>query len=150
MANIGKDSEGDEIINIDAVVGLSGANQKNDILAVEALLKYFKDGSTAHWTSQNLTDPDGSFDASTRQAIYDFQAYVRRTAAPNYWVSLDGRISPFKAGVQLLNKQEWTIIALNNHCGMIAAARGEGDHVNAICRRWPFTVGMMLNRFLFL
>lgn len=150
MAKIQNDAGGDEIINVGAVVGTSGSNLKDDVLVVQALLKYLAEGSTARWTSQVIPDPDGNLDSATRQAIYDFQAYVRRNSAPYYWVSLDGRIGPYKPDVQLLYKQEWTIIALNNYCGVIAAARIEGDHVNAICRKWPFTVGITLNRFLFL
>jgi len=150
MANIQRDGDGDEMINVGAAIGTNGTNLKNDITVVQGLLRYFKDGSGAHWTSQNVPEPNGVMDSATRQAIWDFQAYVRRNAAPNYWVSMDGRINPYKPGVQLLAKQEWTIIALNNYCGMVAAARRDTDHVNAICRRWPFSVGMALDRFLFL
>lgn len=148
MASIQK-VDGDEIINVGAPVGTSGTNLAKDITVVQGMLKFLK-GSGAHWTNQNIPDPNGILDGATRQAIFDFQNHVRRTAAPQYWVSADGRINMYKPGVQLLAHQEWTIIALNNYCGMLAAALGQGDHVNAICRRWPFTVGIALDRFLFI
>jgi hypothetical protein len=146
MAKIDTDSGGDKIINVDDVVGFNGGNLRNDVTVVQALLKYFS-RSPQRWTGQSLPEPIGILDMPTRQAIFDYQAFVRRTKNQFYWVAKDGRIGPYKKGVQLLNKQEWTIISLNMDCAMLAAGLQEGNHVDAICLRWPFSVGMVLGQF---
>lgn len=147
MAKIEK-YEGDEIINVGDKVGVNGVNAKNDVLVVQAMLKYLTRFSKK-WCKVTLPEPNGSLDKNTRQAIFDYQEFVRtRSVNPKdyRWVAKDGAISPYKDGVKLLNKQEWTIIAMNNDCGMLSAALSDGkDHVDAICRRWS-TVATALGR----
>lgn len=146
MAKIDR-ADGEKIINVDKVVGFNGLNAPNDVMAVQALLKYFS-RSPQKWTSQTLPEPtNGIIDLPTRQAIFDYQAFVRKVKNQMYWVAKDGRIGPFKSGVQLMSKQRWTIISLNDDCAMLSTGLREGDHVDAICSMWPFSVGMMLGQF---
>jgi hypothetical protein len=146
MAKIEKDDSGDNIINVTDKVGVNGINETKDVTVVQGLLKYLT-LSPIKWHKATVLEPNGSLDKNTQQAIFDYQQWVR--TRPNqhlaYWVAKDGSISSYKKGVKLLYKQEWTIVAMNIDCGMLSAARQEGDHIDAICRRWP-TVATALGR----
>lgn len=148
MAKIEKDDEGDNIINVSNKVGVSGINLTNDVMVVQALLKYLT-LSSMKWCRVAVPEPTGFLDKNTQQAIFDYQEYKRTHSSnpKNYrWVAKDGAISSYKKGINLLKKQEWTIISLNMDCGMLSAALMDGkDHVDAICRRW-ITVATVLGR----
>jgi hypothetical protein len=133
MARLETDADGDQILNVEAVVGPT-TGSTSDVIAVQSLLKYFNQ-TRQRWTSQRLPDPNGILDSATRQAIRDYQAHVRRTNSIR-WVALDGKIGPFRRGVQLLAKQEFTIIQLNLDCGMIGAALNE-EYIDGMIRRFP-------------
>jgi hypothetical protein len=133
MARLETGPDGDQILNVEAVVGpTTGAT--SDVIAVQSLLKYFTQ-TRQRWTSQRLPEPNGILDSATRQAIRDYQAHERRTNAIR-WVALDGKMSPFRRGVQLLAKQEFTIVQLNLDCGVLGAALNE-DYVDGMIRRFP-------------
>lgn len=138
---------GDDFINIDEKVGVKGRNVINDVLVIQALLKYYS-LSPYKWTNAYLPEPNGILDFNTQKAIFDFQQLVR-TRNAGLWVSKDGAISPYQKNVKLLNKQEWTIISLNNHCSMfhIAGQLDGKDHVDAICQRWS-QVNFALGRYV--
>src|SRR3982750_207995 len=106
MARVETGPQGDPILNVDAVVG-PNIGAPSDVIAVQSLLKYFLQ-THQRWTSQRLPEPNGILDGATKQAIRDYQAHERRTNSFR-WVALDGKISPFRQGVQLLAKQEFTI-----------------------------------------
>lgn len=146
MAKIDKDSDGEKLINVGNVVGVNGVNTPDDVLVTQALLKYF--GRTSiKWTKQTLPEPSGALDKATQKAIFDYQEFVRAIWKNPYWVAKDGRIASYKSDVKLLYKQEWTIVSLNNHCGMLSAGFQEGNHVDAICKRWRYTVGVVLGQY---
>ena len=146
------DVDGDETINVDDVVGVRGVNSMSDVMVVQALLNFCTQ-FTFKWASVTAPEPNGSLDKNTQKLIFDYQEMVRRRSARQggFWVAKDGRVASFKEGVKLLYKQDWTILSLNSDCGVLAAALALGtNHVNAICMRWPFTVGIALGRFPFL
>ncbi len=129
---------GDNIINLDAKVGANGNNSPNDVVVVQAMLKYLTQ-FTKRWTRANIPEPNGQLDPNTRQAIFDFQDHVRSTVGNPYeWVARDGSISPYNQRVALLRKQAWTIIKVNEECVTLSAAKRDGtDHIDALCCRWP-------------
>ena len=133
MARLEPGPDGDRILNVDGVVGPS-TGAASDVIAVQALLKYYTQ-LLRKWTSQRIPDPNGILDAATKQAIRDYQAFERRNNSAR-WVALDGKISPFRRGVQLLAKQEYTIVQLNLDCGLLGAALGE-DYIEGMIRRFP-------------
>lgn len=148
MARIVKDESGENIINIDAKVGARGTNSPNDVTVVQGMLKYLTSFSVK-WCSVTLPEPNGHLDKNTQQAIFDYQQYVRTRPGQHliFWVAKDGSISSYKKNVRLLHKQAWTIVAMNNDCGVLSAGLRDGtDHIDAICKRWPYTVGVALGR----
>lgn len=147
MAKIDKDESGDDIINVSAKVGVRGSNAINDVMVIQGMLNYLQQFTTK-WTKVTVPVPNGSLDKNTQQAIFDYQQFVRSQPSRGVWVAKDGSVSPFKEGVKLLHKQEWTILAMNADCGMLSAALRDGkDHIDAITMRFPFTVGVALGRF---
>jgi hypothetical protein len=130
--------EGDNITNLDMKVGVKGSNAPNDVVVVQAMLKYITQ-FTIKWTGANIPEPNGFLDRNTQQAIFDYQDHVRSTVGNPYeWVARDGSISPYNENVALLRKQAWTIIKMNNDCGSICAGKRDGyDYIDALCRRWP-------------
>lgn len=148
MARIEKDDDGDDMINVAAKVGKNGTNASGDVMVVQAMLKYLTQLTTP-WTSAELPEPNGMLDHVTQTAIFDYQHKVRTSPfqAPNFWIAKDGSISSFKPRQQLLHKQRLTITVMNEDCAMLSAALRDGrDHINAIVKRWPFTVGVALGR----
>ena len=148
MAKIEKDDQGEDIINVSEKVGVRGLNDPNDVMVVQGMLKYLTQ-FTKKWTKVVLPEPNGTLDKNTQQAIFDYQQHVRTdpNKAPHFWIAKDGSISSFKAGMQLLYKQQLTITAMNGDCAMLNAALRDGkDHIDAITMRFPFTVGVALGR----
>ena len=147
MAKVEKDDGGEDIINIDEKVGVRGINDTNDVMVIQGMLNYMQQ-FTVKWTKVIVPVPNGSLDSNTKQAIFDYQQFVRnRQGQLNVWVAKDGSVSPFQKGVQLLHKQQWTILAMNGDCAMLNAALRDGkDHIDAISLRFPFTVGVALGR----
>jgi hypothetical protein len=148
MAKIVKDDSDDDIINVDEKVGVHGINAANDIMVVQGMLNYLQQ-FRVRWTKVTVPVPNGTLDKNTQQAIFDYQQFARnRQNQLNVWVAKDGSVSPFKKGVQLLHKQQWTIVAMNGDCAMLNAALRDGkDHIDAITMKFPFTVGVALGRF---
>lgn len=146
MAKIDKDDSGENIINISAKVGVRGINDSSDVMVIQAMLNYLLQ-LDAKWTKVAIPAPNGALDKDTVQAIFDYQQFVRnRQDQLNVWVAKDGAISPFKSGVKLLHRQQWTIISMNDDCATLSAALDDGEgHIDAIIRRWPFTVGAALS-----
>jgi hypothetical protein len=148
MAKIVKDDQGDEIINVDEKVGVKGSNKPGDVMVVQAMLKYLTQ-RPKKWTSVALPEPNGILDPNTQKAIFDFQQFVRTNPfqAPHFWIAKDGSVSSFRRGVKLLHKQRLTITVLNDDCAMLSAALRDGkDHIDAIIKKWPLTVGVALGK----
>lgn len=148
MAKIDKDDSNEDIINVQEKVGVRGINDSGDVMVIQGMLNYLQQFTTK-WTKVTVPTPNGTLDKITQQAIFDYQQFARnRQNQLNVWVAKDGAVSPFKKGVKLLNKQQWTILSMNGDCAMLNAALRDGkDHIDAITMRFPFTVGVALGRF---
>ncbi len=105
IENIG----GDNQINIGASVGRNGTNHKDDVIAVQAMLKYALEGVRG-WEGVRFPQPTGTMDAQTRSLIKKFQRFLKRS---NPSASVDGRIDPADGQLTRGKKAMWTIIALN-------------------------------------
>ncbi|HMO79656.1 MAG TPA: hypothetical protein PKD24_02595 [Pyrinomonadaceae bacterium] len=96
-------------INLTASVGRNGTNHKDDVIAVQAMLKYALEG-TRGWENSQFPQPTGTMDAQTMSLIRKFQRSLRRS---NPSASVDGRIDPAKGQLTRGKRAMWTIIALN-------------------------------------
>lgn len=105
IENIG----GSDQINLSASVGRNGTNHKDDVIAVQAMLKYALEGISG-WEGVRFPQPTGTMDAQTRSLIKKFQRFLRRY---NPTAPVDGRIDPADGQMARGKKVMWTIIALN-------------------------------------
>ena len=101
---------GNKQVNLSAAVGAKGVNSKDDVIAVQALLKYAMSGRPA-WKGINFPEPTGTLDQMTISLIRKYQAFARRRS--NGGVSVDGRIDPAKGERAFGKRGMWTILMLN-------------------------------------
>ncbi len=99
-----------EEINVSESVGRGGANRRNDVLVVQALLKYGL-SENHYFRGEHFTEPNGMMDHNTITLIKSFQRYLRRIRKIN--VSVDGRIDSAKGVKAFGRKGKWTIQQLN-------------------------------------
>lgn len=128
--------DGEEVANVNEVVGRRGINHVGDVMVIQALLEmntHWK-GKGSKWASRPVV-VSGAYSSDVDKLIEDYQSYVRNYGRFYYWVSKDGRVASYKKGVKLLHKQQWTIISLNN--GMLPAALGFKSSVDYITTKFP-------------
>ena len=101
---------GNRQVNLAAAVGTRGVNSKDDVIAVQALLKYAMSGRQA-WEGVKFPEPTGAMDAATVSLIRKYQSFARRRS--NGAVSVDGRIDPAKGERAVGKRGMWTILMLN-------------------------------------
>jgi hypothetical protein len=108
MAKI-EDIGGSDQINLTASVGRNGTNLRDDVIAVQALLKYSLEGQRG-WENVRFPEPTGALDEQTKGLIRSFQRYLRRYHPS---AAVDGRLDPAKGQFTRGKKVMWTILALN-------------------------------------
>jgi hypothetical protein len=101
---------GNRQVNLGAAVGARGVNSKDDVIAVQALLKYAMSDRKA-WSGVKFPEPTGVMDAATVSLIRKYQSFARRRS--NGAVSVDGRIDPAKGERAYGKRGLWTILMLN-------------------------------------
>ena len=101
---------GNRQVNLGAAVGARGVNSKDDVIAVQALLKYAMSGRPA-FKGVSFPEPTGALDQATVSLIRRYQAFARRRS--NGGVSVDGRIDPAKGERAFGKRGMWTILMLN-------------------------------------
>ena len=138
MAKIEKDENGDDFFNVDLVVGYHPAgNYSNDIIIVQALLKYINEGAK-WWADSKLPLPNGTL-GNLGQIIWEYQGRIRKLSNSNgYWVAQDGRVSPSKGGkYSFAGGGRYTIMQLNGHANMVGIALGHTHfYIEEIFKRW--------------
>lgn len=136
MARIEKDEFGEDFFNVDLAVGYQPANNyANDIIVVQALLKYINEGAK-WWADSKLPVPNGSL-GNLGQIIYEYQGRIRK-GNKYFWVAQDGRVGPSKGGKYTFQGGgRYTIMQLNSHAAMVGAALGHTHYyIEEIFNRW--------------
>lgn len=123
-------------INVSASVGRGGVNSKDDVMVVQALLKYALE-PYRYFRKDKFPEPTGTIDANTIHLIEKFQRYVR-TKLKNS-VSVDGRIDPAKGTKAFGKNGQWTIQMLNGEAlsAYLIFYNGNGNYIEDICRKYP-------------
>jgi hypothetical protein len=136
MAKIEKNEFGNDFFNVNEVVGYQHAgNLSNDIIVVQALLKYINEGAK-WWADSKLPEPNGTL-GSLGQIIWEYQGRVRK-GNKYFWVAQDGRVSPSKEGkLSFQGGGRYTIMQLNIHAAMVSEALGHTHYyIEEIIDRW--------------
>lgn len=136
MAKIEKDEYGDDFFNVESPVGYQPAmNFTNDIIVVQALLKYINEGAK-WWADSKLPVPNGVL-GNLGQIIWEYQGRIRKFNN-GYWVAQDGRVSPSKGGkLNFQGSGRYTIMQLNGHANSVGIALGHTHYyIEEIFNRW--------------
>ena len=126
-------------INVSASVGEGAVNRSEDVLVVQALMKYALP-RLDYFRGIHFPIPNGVADKKFYSLIRKFQRYLRKN---NARVSVDGRIDPAKgmrAGVR--QNLLWTIQQLNNeasHTYMIQKGFDvdQNGYIEVLCEQYP-------------
>lgn len=126
-------------INVCASVGVGGVNRSEDVLVVQALMKYALP-SRNYFRGIHFPVPNGIADQNLYSLIKKFQRYLRRR---NTRVSVDGRIDP-AVGLRVGNKRNlmWTIQQLNAEASDIYIHENgfevePNGYIEVLCEQYP-------------
>ena len=125
-----------EEINVTASVGKNGVNLKDDVMVVQALLKYALP-ERHYFRGMKFSEPTGTMDETTLSLIKRFQIYLRKVRKLS--VSVDGRIDSAKGRKAFGRKGKWTIQMLNDEAlemFLLSGSKSE-SYIHEICRRFP-------------
>jgi hypothetical protein len=123
------------MINVEASVGARGVNNKNDVMVVQAMLKYALEGRP-FFRSMRFPEPTGVMDGATSELIRQYQRYLRVKDKVN--VSVDGVISRAVGERAFGKRGKWTILCLNTHVLEARLLRGgNGNHFQDLCSKFP-------------
>ena len=137
MASIVKVMDWKEI-NVSQSVGKGGVNRHDDVMVVQALLKYGLEDKY-HFRKDNFPAPNGIMDKNTLRLIRKFQRYLRKIRKVK--VAIDGRIDPSK-GLYVRNRKKliWTISHLNCEAVEMKLIYNKGrgtDYIQAVRSLYP-------------
>lgn len=138
--------EGFQVINVSASVGKNAVNLKDDVIVVQALLKYvFETGD--FFKGVVLPEPTGTMDKTTAWVIKRYQQLAKKNYGSLGNVVADGRISPAKGGRVPGKNNRYTIVLLNDEAELkyIQQRRVPGGFVNDICDRFPQVEAVLEN-----
>lgn len=127
---------GFELINVSGSVGKNAVNFKDDVMVVQALLKY----TLSHlqpFRGVNFPTPTGAIDRDTVRLIRQFQEYWNRKVK-NVKLAIDARVDPVREGDTggTLGK---TIDKLNGaafEAWFLSGQKNE-NYISDICKRFP-------------
>lgn len=97
-------------VNLSRSVGSGGANLKDDVIVVQAMLKYAL-REKPYFKGTAFSEPNGPMDLNTENVIKRYQLYLRKVNGSQ--VSVDGRIDPAKDRPSHGNSGMWTIRQLS-------------------------------------
>lgn len=135
MARIEKFFGDVDNINVSASVGDGGVNFKDDVMVVQAMLKYALE-ERPFFRKYKFPEPTGTMDRVTAKLIREYQRFLRKIDKAS--VSVDGIIDRAVGEKAFGRRGWWTILCLNTH---IMEARllggGEGNQIEDLCRKFP-------------
>lgn len=133
----------DEVINITATVGVGGVNLQQDVIVVQALLRYALE-SVWDFKDVKIPEPTGGDIRTTTEIIKKFQRYNNRTTKQP--VPIDGRIDPIRDGKNAYGTNKfWTLYALHSKAMEVSLLSGNPHPIEAICRRWSAVKAVLEN-----
>ncbi|MBX3297414.1 MAG: hypothetical protein KF762_17060 [Acidobacteria bacterium] len=123
-------------VNLHASVGENGVNAKNDVIAVQALMRYGLNWRRS-WADVELPEPNGVMGPKTAALIRRFQQELRKSAGRG--VIVDGRIDPAKGIRPSGRRAMWTILMLNTAAVETFLLKGaEGvSYIHEISKQYP-------------
>ena len=107
-------------VNLSSPVGRGGVNAKDDVLALQTLMKYALE-DRAGWKDVRFPEPTGTMDGMTRALIKKYQRYMKRNLPTTV---VDGRVDPAKGNSPYGKRGLWTILALNTDAVEIWLLKG--------------------------
>lgn len=134
----------DDVINVTATVGVGGVNLQQDVIVVQALLRYALE-SIPDFQDVKIPEPTGGDVRTTAEIIKKFQRYYNRTGRKP--VSIDGRIDPIQGKTEYAygTNKLWTLYALHTKAIEVSLLSGKGDPIKAICQRWSAVKAVLEN-----
>ncbi|MEZ5427790.1 MAG: hypothetical protein R2747_16090 [Pyrinomonadaceae bacterium] len=123
-------------INLSASVGKNAVNHKDDVLVVQALLKYALE-PLHYFRNDKFSEPTGTMDRNTMRLIEKFQVFARRKLKKS--VSVDGRLDRAVGTKSFGRDGRWSIQLLNGEAltAYLIFYKGEENYIEDICRRFP-------------
>ncbi len=135
MAKIEKFFGGLDKINVTASVGENSVNSKDDVMVVQAMLKYALE-DRPYFRRFKFPEPTGVMIAETMVLIKEYQRYLRRKF--DVRVHLDGMISRAVGEKPFGSSGLWTILYLNSEVlETRLLSGGEGNEFEVLCRKFP-------------
>ena len=135
MANVEIFFGNHQVINLTASVGVKGVNLRDDVMVVQAMLKYAL-RENPYFRNYNFPTVTGAINNQTKSLIKDYQRYLRRKDKQD--VAVDGVIDRAVGEKPFGSRDFWTILYLNSH---VLKARllsgGEGNEFEDLCRKNP-------------
>lgn len=140
-----------EIMNVDDKVGLSKINGWGDVLIIQALLKYVREGKGGERGFEflpgapPLRNPDGIFYSGvTDKLILQYQKASNRSFGRKV-LTEDGIASHARGKSTWGTGKKWTVVDLSERAQIMCLALRHGDdHIQAIQQAYP-QVRMALN-----
>lgn len=124
-----------ENINLTASVGETGVNFKDDVMVVQAMMKYALE-ERPFFRQFKFSGPTGTMDAQTAELIKGYQRYLRKKNKLS--ISVDGVIDRAIGERAFGKKGHWTILCLNTDVLEMRLLRGgTGNQFQDLCRRYP-------------
>lgn len=123
-------------VNLHASVGENGVNAKNDVIAVQALMRYGLNWRRS-WADVELPEPNGVMGPKTAALIRRFQQELRKSAGRG--VIVDGRIDPAKGIRPSGRRAMWTILMLNTtavETFLLSGSQGT-SYIAEISKQYP-------------
>lgn len=136
MAQIEKFFGDIDNINVTATVGAGGVNLKDDVMVVQAMLKYALE-ARPYFQKFKFPEPTGVMNKETAEIIKEYQRFLRRR--DNVSVSVDGVISRAVGEKAFGKRGLWTILCLNTHVmeSQLLSGEAESNHILFLCRKFP-------------
>jgi hypothetical protein len=135
MANIEIFYGDRELINVTASVGENGVNLKDDVMVVQAMLKYALEEHPSY-RNFKFPEPTGAINDETKALIKEYQRFLRRKE--NIGVLVDGVIDRAVGEKPFGRRGQWTILCLNTDVLVRRLLNGgEGNEIQDLCRKYP-------------
>jgi len=135
MAKIEKFFGSIDNINLTASVGENGVNLKDDVMVVQAMLKYALE-ERRFFRKFKFPEPTGAMNRETAVLIKEYQRFLRKKDKVS--VSVDGVISRAIGEKAFGRRGFWTILCLNSHVLEMRLFRGgAGNQFEDLCRKFP-------------
>lgn len=133
-----------EIMNVDDRVGKAKINGWGDVMIVQALLKYIREGKGGESGypflpgEPPLRNPDGIFyPGETDRLIIEYQKFANREYGRKV-LTEDSVISHAKGRATAGTGKKWTVLELSERAEILCLARRHADnHITAILAGYP-------------